>query len=50
MPAISIPFIESRDPQGDPNYTTKNNMPLGIQFMSDIDKEVNLFALGKMIY
>ncbi|MES2986235.1 MAG: Asp-tRNA(Asn)/Glu-tRNA(Gln) amidotransferase subunit GatA [Patescibacteria group bacterium] len=50
MPAISIPFIESIDEHGTPAYGTANGLPLGIQFMADIDKEANLFALGKMIY
>lgn len=50
MPAISVPYIESRDVEGNPNFGTINALPLGIQFMADIDKEVNLFALGKMIY
>ena len=38
MPAISIPYIEDA------------KMPLGIQCMADVDKETNLFTLGKMIY
>ncbi|MES2623535.1 MAG: Asp-tRNA(Asn)/Glu-tRNA(Gln) amidotransferase subunit GatA [Patescibacteria group bacterium] len=50
MPAISVPYVESRDEQGNPSYATVNSLPLGIQFMADIDKEMNLFALGKMIY
>lgn len=50
MPAISVPFIESVDEHGDPRYSTESGMPLGIQFMSNTDKESDLFALGKMIY
>lgn len=50
MPALSVPFIENRNEQGFANYSTENSLPLGIQFMTDIDKESNLFALGKMIY
>jgi aspartyl-tRNA(Asn)/glutamyl-tRNA(Gln) amidotransferase subunit A len=50
MPAISVPYNTERDEQGEPVYGTKNGLPLGIQLMADIDKETNLFALGKMIY
>ncbi len=50
MPAISIPYIESRDEHGDHVYGTENKLPVGIQCMSNTDKEDILFALGKMIY
>ncbi len=50
LPAISIPFIKSVNSHGDPEYGTENGLPLGIQLMSNIDREIDLFALGKMIY
>lgn len=50
LPAISVPYIASVDEHGTPNYSTANGMPLGIQLMSNTDKETDLFALGKMIY
>lgn len=50
MPAISVPYVKNRDTQGFPNYNTASGLPVGIQFMADLDKEANLFALGKMIY
>ncbi len=40
VPAISVPA----------KTKTASGLPLGIQFMSSVDKEDILFALGKMIY
>lgn len=40
IPAISIPA----------KTATANGLPLGLQFMSNTDREDVLFALGKMIY
>lgn len=50
LPAISVPCIKSVNEHGDPEYGTKNGLPLGIQFMSNVDREIDLFAFGKMIY
>lgn len=50
LPAISVPYIKKIDEHGDPEYGTANGLPTGIQFMSHVDRETDLFALGKMIY
>ncbi len=50
LPALSVPFVQSIDSEGTPNYGTTNGLPLGIQFMANTDREIDLFALGKMIY
>lgn len=50
MPAISIPYIVSRDEHGTHVHGTENGLPLGIQCMANTDREDTLFALGKMIY
>lgn len=43
IPAISVPYKSE-------NNGTSSGLPLGIQFMSNTDREDVLFALGKMIY
>lgn len=43
IPAISVPYKSE-------NNGTASGLPLGIQFMSNTDREDVLFALGKMIY
>jgi aspartyl-tRNA(Asn)/glutamyl-tRNA(Gln) amidotransferase subunit A len=50
LPAISVPYIKKLDESGNPDYTTANGLPLGIQLLSNTDRETDLFALGKMIY
>lgn len=50
MPAISLPYIKEKDSSGEAVYGTENNLPLGIQFMANTDREDILFAIGKMIY
>ncbi len=44
IPALSIPYKNS-----DGDFGTKNNMPIGLQFMSSKDNEDILFSIAKML-
>lgn len=44
MPAISVPYKDNEGKNG-----TANDLPLGIQFMADVDKEDTLFSIAKML-
>lgn len=50
LPAISVPFIKNISESGEIDYNTKKGLPTGIQFMANTDREIDLFALGKMVY
>ena len=44
MPALSVPYKNEDGKTG-----TANNMPLGLQFMADTDREDILFSIAKML-
>ncbi len=47
LPAISVPYVESRNEYGDVNFGTENKMPLGIQIMGKKDAEIDVFSIAK---
>jgi aspartyl-tRNA(Asn)/glutamyl-tRNA(Gln) amidotransferase subunit A len=47
MPAISIPYKKFENDKI--STGTKNKMPIGLQFMADIDNEDVLFSIAKML-